>query len=381
MNSGDLTPGRHDGSEPASVEIQFALVIARMIETVHNSPEDMRQAIYDLARYKLQEQFTHADARDIRPTQQALETAIRGVEAFSKQQPHVPAAPSPRELASPGAAEFEQRSIPPALVPQAPQQPSPNIRTAWINAGKSSQGPWPLFRRAGVMIAIFLGLSLAVQQRDRLASFARNPAVYEKPAAVEAPRPPIKATSTLSPAPPAAKPVLLRPTDYGVYAVNDGSLIELQLLPGRPPDMRVAVSAAFKIPRQASIPNGHPKFIVFRRDVVSNIPDRAEVRIVAKIAREFTPEASGTKPAEGDDMWVIRNISLPYRSSPIADNAEMYELRSEDPASELSPGHYALVLKNQSYAFSIEGKIANPKHCIERIVATNGTFYSDCKKP
>ena len=381
MNSGDLTPGQRNGSEPASVEIQFALVIARMIDTVHNSPEDMRQAIYELARYKLQEQFTHADAREVRPTQQALETAIKEVEAFSKQQPRVPAAPSPRELGIPGVAQFEQQSIPPALVPQAPQRPGPNIRTAWIDAGKSNHRPWPIFKRAGVMIAIFLGLSLAVQQRDRLASFARNLAVHEKPAAVDASRPPIKVTSTFSPEPPPAKPALLRPTDYGVYAVNDGSLIELQLLPGRPPDMRVAVSAAFKIPRQATMPNRHPKFIVFRRDVVSNIPDRAEVRIVAKIAREFTPEASGTKPAEGDDMWVIRNLSFPYRSSPIADNAEMYELRSEDPASELSPGHYALVLKNQSYAFSIEGEIANPKHCIERIVATNGTFYSDCRKP
>jgi hypothetical protein len=231
------------------------------------------------------------------------------------------------------------------------------------------------------MFAVLVGLSLAVQQRDRLASLARNLAGYEKPAAVEAPRQPIKAASAPLPTPPPAKPAPLRPTEYGVYAVNDGSLTELQLLPGRPPDIRVAVSAAFKIPRQASISNGHPKFIVFRRDVLSSIQERAEVRIVAKIAREFTPEASGTKPAEGDDMWVIRNISLPYRSSPIADNAEMYELRSEDPALELSPGHYALVLKNQSYAFSIEGEITNPKHCIERIVATNGTFYSDCRKP
>jgi hypothetical protein len=44
----------------------------------------MRQAVYDLARYKLQEQFTDADAQDIGRTQQALETAIRGVEGFLK---------------------------------------------------------------------------------------------------------------------------------------------------------------------------------------------------------------------------------------------------------------------------------------------------------
>jgi len=76
MASGDLIPSNHDRSEPASTEVQFALVIARMIDSVKNSPEHMRQAVYDLARYKLQEQFIYADAKDIRRTKQALETAI-----------------------------------------------------------------------------------------------------------------------------------------------------------------------------------------------------------------------------------------------------------------------------------------------------------------
>src|SRR5471030_2780730 len=94
MNSGDLVPSDHDQSEPASTEVQFALVIARMIDTVKNSPEHMRQAVYDLARYKLLEQFTYADAKNIKRTQQALETAIRGVEEFSKLNVGIPA-PTP----------------------------------------------------------------------------------------------------------------------------------------------------------------------------------------------------------------------------------------------------------------------------------------------
>jgi hypothetical protein len=57
MNSGDLIPDNLDRSEPASSEVQFALVIARMIDSVRNSPEHMRQAVYDLARYKQQEQL------------------------------------------------------------------------------------------------------------------------------------------------------------------------------------------------------------------------------------------------------------------------------------------------------------------------------------
>jgi hypothetical protein len=77
----------------------------------------------------------------------------------------------------------------------------------------------------------------------------------------------------------------------------------------------------------------------------------------------------------------MRNISFPFRLSPVADNPEMFELHSEDPALELSPGRYALVLKTQAYDFSVEGDRVDPKQCIERVVASNGTFYSDCKMP
>jgi hypothetical protein len=88
---------------------------------------------------------------------------------------------------------------------------------------------------------------------------------------------------------------------------------------------------------------------------------------------------SGKKLA--DDAWVMRNISFPLRSSPVNDNPEMIELHSEDPALELTPGRYALVLKTQAYDFSVEGNVVDPRQCIERIVGSTGIFYSDCKNP
>ena len=97
MSSGDLIPNDHDHVEPVANEVRFALVIARTIDTVKNGPDHMRQAVYDLARYKLQKQFTHADAKDIQRAQQTLEKAIRGVEAFSRQQIDIPP-PSPAPL-------------------------------------------------------------------------------------------------------------------------------------------------------------------------------------------------------------------------------------------------------------------------------------------
>lgn len=116
MSSRDLSTTGEDGTEPASAEVQFALVISRMLETVQNHPAHMRQVVYDLARYKLDEQFTHADAQDIRRSRQALETAIRGVEEFSQQQVSIPP-PSVPQLPGSGLAVARQppiRELPPA---------------------------------------------------------------------------------------------------------------------------------------------------------------------------------------------------------------------------------------------------------------------------
>jgi hypothetical protein len=228
------------------------------------------------------------------------------------------------------------------------------------------------------LLVILAGVLVAYQQRERLASLGGYLSKYDKQAT---PQQSEQVVSDPGPKPLLAKPNPLRPTDYGVYAVGNDSLAELQLLPGRPPDIRVAVSAALKVPSRTILPNGRPKFIVFRRDAATNISDRAEVRIFAKIAREFSAEAAGKRPDDSDGTWVIRNVSFPFRSSPVPDSPEMYELHSEDPTLELTPGRYALVLKTQAYDFSVEGNPVDARQCIERIVTTNGTFYTDCKKP
>src|SRR5882762_2936031 len=121
MNSRDLIPDHRDQPEPASNEIQFALVLARMIDTVKNNPEDMRQAVYDLARYKLQEQFTYSDTKDIRRSQQALENAIRGVEEFSRQRISIPA-PVP-QLADGSAPALPLPAPPVWLQPESESGP------------------------------------------------------------------------------------------------------------------------------------------------------------------------------------------------------------------------------------------------------------------
>lgn len=370
MSSRDLSTTGEDETEPASAEVQFALVISRMLETVQNHPEHMRQCVYDLARYKLHEQFTHPDAQDIRRSKEALETAIRGVEEFSRQQVSIPPPVTPK---LPHASLPAARPIAVWELPEAAARASIEIDRGTTRTRHSL---WSITGRAAALLLLAGVSAVAVQQRERLTSFARYLPREERHAADSPP------AATAQPAAKAVRRPALRPTDYGVYAaVNEVSLAELTLLPGRPPDIRIAISAAFKAPDQAGLPNGHQKFIVFRRDSPNNILERAEVRLVARIAREFSAEATGRKLVDDDDAFVIRNFSYAFRVSPMPDSPEMYELHSEDSTLELPPGRYALILKNQAYYFRVDGDIVDPRQCIERVVATNGTFYSACKKP
>lgn len=379
--SGESIPGDHEGPAPPSLEVGFALVIARMIDSVANSPEDIRQVVYDLARYKLQEQLLHTNAENREDTRRALEGAIRGVEAFSEKH---------AQLSASGTATTDRKlSHPPELVPQVTLSPFPELvphagprlrlDAGWNarNAARKSR-PWSYLRRTAAMLAILVAVLVAIQQRAGLLSLVHNLPKLDWATVVEERKASPQVDTPLVMAPP-PKPAPLRPTDYGVYAINDDTLIELNLLPIRPPDVRVAISAALTMPGRTILPNGRPKFIVFRRDLASGIADRTEVRIIAKVAREFSPTAIGKKPVE--DTWVIRNISFPFRSSPVKDNPELIELHSEDSALELTPGRYALVLRTQAYDFTVEGEVADPRQCIERIVSSAGTFYSNCKKP
>ncbi len=82
MNSG---PPQRSVKEIASAhpEVEFALVLARTIDSATNDPEQLRSAIYELARQKLQ-QLTHDDPAEKARLMQALEVAIAGVEAHTK---------------------------------------------------------------------------------------------------------------------------------------------------------------------------------------------------------------------------------------------------------------------------------------------------------
>ncbi|MBR0843969.1 hypothetical protein JQ607_27550 [Bradyrhizobium liaoningense] len=373
--SKELLPSQQDPTDLPANQVQFALVISRMLETVKDDAEARRQMVYDLARYKLQEQFTYADARNIDQMKRALEVAIEEVEKFSRDEAPLERLPS-QQLTSPketgGLLASGDTPVP----------------RSGIGASRSKlpaiSGPLlPVIKRTAAILLAAGAVILIVSQRDNIAALRRQMSSQPPEIALVAPKPETTITvakpEMVTPAAPAPARVL--PTDYGIYAlIDDKSLAELNATGVMAPDMRIAISPEFRKPERPHLPNGRVKFIVFRRDAANSIAERVEVRVVAKIAREFSTDAAGKTLSGGDDVGVIRNFAYPFRVSPIPGKSEMYELHTGDSELELPPGHYVLSLGTQAYYFQVDGEITDPRQCLERVVAGNGTFYAPCKK-
>ena len=365
-SSDELTTTSQGDFETPSLEVEFALVIARMIDSIERRPQDARNIIYELARYKLGEQLLHAKPEERRQSQRALEVAIRNVEIFSEKHAHVLPPVHPSQLNGPDAALNDRRPPPaPELLVR------PIVRSdleGEVSRELHRSSLWSSLTRMAAIVVILAATSIAFQYRERLLSLTDRFSTKQDDELTGEER---RASSQVERSPVSVAPqasTMLLPTDYGVYAIINDAPVDLTL---------IGLTTVLTTPSPTVLPNGRPRFIVFRRDLAATIGDRAEVRILAKIMREFSATVAGKKPVE--DAWVVRSISFPFRSSPVKDHPDMTELHSEDPALELPPGRYALVLKAQAYDFSVEGKVVDPRHCIERIVGPVGVTYSSCK--
>jgi hypothetical protein len=384
------------GEVKASSEVDFALVLSRTISSVIAGPEQLRTTVYELARHKLHEQIADEAPEEIDRLADALEVAIKGVEThFNRmelraldgpdEQPLRLGAPENQTILAPNAAiagstifdagydaepfSDEKRWHQPDWKPKA-------ARKQW-----KFTAPW----RYAAVVAVVVAIAFAIQQRvNPLAMMRSN--VGQGTVASRAVLKPVQATAEqTSPAQAEAEPAQpagLLPTTFGVYAVSDGKLYPLELLPGHAPSPRVAISAAISTPSKTVLPDPRVKFIVFKRDSATSALDRAEVRVIAKISQAMTFDKAGkpviTKAEESN--WVIRNISYPYLTAPLKGQRDMYEVVGEDAEKPLASGRYALILKGESYDFTVAGDVKDSKHCLESVAAANGAFYSECQK-
>jgi len=352
-----------------------------VIDSVENNPEFLRAPVYELARHKLKEEFTSESFGDVRNLSKSLETAIAGVEAFSKKKDGVSLlGANPAQARALISAHPSNQHVASAL-----ESVSPVFEAHVFGSGGAPARKRPSRLKAArwfiAASAVGIGVmtvTVSLELLRKKGYIAVNQPAQLSPKANTAA--PAKSTPTAV-EPQSAPPSPTVPTAFGIYAVSNGKLHELDALPGRAPDPRIAISSIITGNSRTTLPDGHVAFVIYRRDSATNAADRAEVRVVARIERESNFNKDGKQVVTPvDDNWVIRNISLPYRTAPKKDNPEMYEVRSENPDAPLPPGRYALVLKGLAYDFTVAGPITDPRQCLERLVATNGRFYSECKK-
>src|SRR3977135_4632768 len=85
---------------PHAQEVEFALILSRMINTVKEDPVQLRLSIYEFARARLQIDTSWAEEAERERFSAALETAIQGVEQFSagrdEKERLQPPTPSPQ---------------------------------------------------------------------------------------------------------------------------------------------------------------------------------------------------------------------------------------------------------------------------------------------
>jgi hypothetical protein len=389
-----------------SPEIDFAVVLSRVIASIENDPAQLRNAVYELARIKLRREAWRRDPPlrlgEARHLTLALESAIERVETIYSKHDELKALRSLDRLIESSDIEASDATIGPhapllivnqALTPTADAKAQitdavflASTKNKSLNVERSVYWPAtaPLVRTA--MVAIFAAaLCVMLGQFGPLGHQAPQTAAptIQKDAMLE-PKLIVQASEqTLQSPAPVQQPqssLFPLPSVYGVYAVSGGQLYELEALAGRVPDQRVFMSTPVKTPSRTVLPDGQIVFIVYRRDVASSAPERVPVRVIAKILRAMTFDVAGqANVANVEDAWTIRNVSYELRVAPLSEGPEMLMIRPENADFVFPAGRYGLVIKGQAYDFTVAGRITEAAQCLEGIKASNGTFYSECR--
>jgi hypothetical protein len=395
LGTGKTLPGK-------SPDVEFAIVLSRVIGSVNDDPAQLRNFIYELARIKLQRELSHrhplTNISETRQLTLALESAIEHVESVYSNDENLKALRpldhftstsklnrfggmvEPREPVleiNRSQAAISNTDHPPTLSSRAAGS-SGNAKPSWRWSGAA-----PLLR--GVVVAI-LAVALCVVLDRQFAIFGRQAPrpvftpVVQKIERTE-PKPlvqaPAQAATNTLPSQSLGFPL---PSVYGVYAVSGGQVHELQPLVGRVPDQRVFMSTPVKAPSRTVLPDGRTVFIIYRRDAANSAPDRIAVRVIAKILRAMTFNAAGQASTKSvEDLWTIRNVSYDFRVAPLAEGSDMLLIRPEQDDFVFPAGRYGLVIKGQAFDFTVAGPITEAAQCLEGIKAENGTFYSECR--
>jgi hypothetical protein len=370
-----------------SPEVDFAIVLSRVIASMEKDPAQLRSAVYELARIKLQTELS-INVSEKRDLALALESAIKRVEIISSKHDHVKILPSPERLTKRSEVDVCDVTIegrePAAIIKQLPNFLTRDVCgsrkvEAWLWMGAA-----PLLRAAvvaviGIVLCTVLDLHFGVFGRQSPQPSASVVYKVQRPEAKQVLQASADGVQTSLTTPSPQFLGFPLPSVYGIYAVSGGRLHELEALVGRVPDQRVFMSTPIKTPSRTVLPDGRTVFIIYRRDAANSAPERVSVRVIAKVLREMTFNAGQASTTNAQNTWTIRNMSYDFRVAPLGESSELLIVRPESEDFVFPAGRYGLVIKGQAYDFTIAGPITEPAQCLEGIKAENGTFYSDCR--
>jgi hypothetical protein len=341
-------------------------VLASVIMASARDNAQLRRAIYELARSKLRQQldWQAKELGHLERAQQllALETAIEQVEAdlaknilrhtYSGANVLAAVTHSPVEIILPA------RHQPPL------SEPRYEFTAEYTARPTSSILRWvlPLVAAAILGAATYVAIERGLHEEHQ-SKIEANQIIPRNNRA-------------------AHPPDIPTPGAYGVYALTNGQLTELEPLPIKVPDQKVAISGTISTASTTKLPNGRTQFIVFRRDLVNNAPEKIVVRVVAQVMRAsaFSRKGEVTTSNVGDS-WAVRGISYEMKVAPVDGNPAMILIRPADADFSFPAGRYALVLKAVAYDFSVDGPITDRAQCVEPTDELNPGVYTQCNNP
>jgi hypothetical protein len=351
--------------------LDFYAVLMRVIADAKNDPAQLRGLIYELARSKLQAEAFANDMRmsEVRAHLLALERAIARVESTSALQD----GGRPIQLAKRTVAAslgFDERG---------PERGRLSIlSTDTLQTRTLPHPPRGSFfsLRQVLAVAVFAVLVSTVlywgATRGLFNLRNGSPPAGEYKQNVAAAHP--AAHQNLS-----ESQTLPLPTSFGVYAISLGHLSQLEPLRVRIPDPRILIGPMITAPPAVRLPDGEVTFVVYRRDLMFEVPDKVSVRVLARVARATTFDGGTAVTKAEEPTWAIRSKSYELGVFPVEQNREMILVRPMSAGFLLPAGRYALAIKGTAYDFAIDGEVSDPSQCIERVEAANGNFYSECK--
>jgi hypothetical protein len=312
----------------------YATITSLIAASAANNPE-ARRRVYELARYELRRRLASRAKEfgqfDEEKHLRAFEIAIERIEADLSKYPAGGECCGANLVTA--AVDSSIEIIPPAG--HGPLQPQSRSAFSPEHASPRASSFWAVLPFVGAAIlgaAIYVTVERGVREQSKLQSDQNIPDKRTSPQSVALPL----------------------PVAYGVYAVAEGQLIELQPLSIKVTGHGIAPTGVISTPSKAKLPNGRIQFVIFKRELVNNAPEKVIVQIVAPV-EPAEPLGKGESAGNQNGSRAISNTSYQLQVAPVGGSPGMIIIRPADSKFSFPIGRYVLILNRLAYDFSVAG--------------------------